>query len=306
MAEAVKNKTVGESPDVVHGRLMEALHIGGYELTRGLVHFDWLIDKDRWRSLGNGFDDIDVFIESLKLSTFKLTLEQRQSIVKKLASIRGKDQKKASQRAIAKAVGVDEKTIRRDLDPPAANAAKSIIGSKQNQEVTDASAANAAKPPAAITQSGEEVAKAAEKAAASPHVAKNSGENEWYTPPEYIEAARKVMGSIDLDPASSEKANEIVQATVYYTKEDSGLDKPWSKRVWLNPPYAAELIRLFTSKFAGHVKSGEITEGIVITNNATETEWFEELVEISSAMAFPRKRVKFLDPEGKPGAPLQG
>jgi len=50
-----------------------------------------------------------------------------------------------------------------------------------------------------------------------------SGEVEYYTPVEIIEAARRVLGVIDLDPASSEAANQIVKATHIYTVKEDGL-----------------------------------------------------------------------------------
>lgn len=140
-----------------------------------------------------------------------------------------------------------------------------------------------------------------------PHVSFNSGNNEWYTPAEYIEAARRVMGEIDLDPASSEVANQTVRARVYFTAEDDGLRFSWDGRVWMNPPYSGDLIGKFTEKLAVHFINGEITEAIVLVNNATETAWFQTMLECASAICLLRRRVKFIDAEGNPsGAPLQG
>lgn len=139
-----------------------------------------------------------------------------------------------------------------------------------------------------------------------PHVAYNNGENEWYTPLEYIDAAKHVMGAIDLDPASTEIANKTVGAKRYFTKRDDGLSKDWRGRVWMNPPYAGELISLFAEKLAASVETREVTQSIVLVNNATETAWFGRLVEVASAVVFTKSRVKFLDPDGNPGAPLQG
>lgn len=142
----------------------------------------------------------------------------------------------------------------------------------------------------------------------APHVSHNSGENEWYTPPEYIEAARIVFGGqIDLDPASSVFANRLVKAETFYTKETDGLNKHWSGNVWMNPPYTADLIRRFTSKFAYHVIEGNIKTGIVLVNNATETAWFRELINCANAVLFTTGRIKYLDALGNPkNTPLQG
>lgn len=135
-----------------------------------------------------------------------------------------------------------------------------------------------------------------------PHVVNNSIDNEWYTPERYIESARFVMGSIDLDPASNDFANETVKASEYFTEETDGLLQEWFGNIWMNPPYQTALLQ----KFADKLVSSTFDQAIVLVNNATETAWFEKFVSKASAIVFHKGRIRFVKRDGEHGAPLQG
>jgi hypothetical protein len=142
--------------------------------------------------------------------------------------------------------------------------------------------------------------------AGKPHVSNNSGNNEWYTPPDFIEAARLTLGAIELDPATSEEANKVVRAKSFYTIDDDGLVQEWEGKVWMNPPYAADLVGRFVDKLIFHYQSGDVPEAVVLVNNATETQWFQSLAAYAKAICFPSRRIRFWSTDGSTGSPLQG
>jgi len=138
------------------------------------------------------------------------------------------------------------------------------------------------------------------------HRAQGSGENEWYTPEQYLTAARKVLGAIDLDPASSEIANQAVRAARFFSMDDDGLDKPWAGRIWMNPPYSQPHIARFAAKLVEETQSGNVSEAIALTHNYTDTAWFHALAGACDALCFTRGRIGFLSPDGRRAAPTQG
>lgn len=145
------------------------------------------------------------------------------------------------------------------------------------------------------------------KLAGAGHVSQSTGENEWYTPAEYIELARKVMGTIDLDPASSTTAQKTVKAKRFFTIADDGLSRQWRGNVWLNPPYSKDLIGRFIAALVESYSERRVTQAVLLVNNATETAWFQSVSAWACGVCFPSGRIKFNDSSGNPkNSPLQG
>jgi ParB family chromosome partitioning protein len=123
---------------------------------------------------------------------------------------------------------------------------------------------------------------------------------EWYTPSRYIEAARWVMGGIELDPASCANANKIVRAQKYFNQQINGLVQPWHGRVWLNMPYGktgnTSNQEIWLRKIWHEWSHMHIEQAIVLVNAVPDRQWFQGLW--NYPICFTDHRIRFLDRYG--------
>ena len=106
----------------------------------------------------------------------------------------------------------------------------------------------------------------------------------WAAPQEYIEAARAVMGSVCIDPASSELA--------------TGIDGEWHGNVWLNPsrsrPFMIDSCHALVDKYL----RGEISQACVLVNSETEAAWFQWMLSYASAVCFVQGPMRLPQEDG--------
>lgn len=122
--------------------------------------------------------------------------------------------------------------------------------------------------------------------------------DDWQTPIEYVEAARTVMGSINLDPFSSVRANGDINADRFFTLTDDAYNITWaergSKTVWMNPPYSHGAANKATEKFLAEYDHGSFNQGIVLMNSATDTHWFHDMCKAADAICLTHGRIAFI------------
>lgn len=130
--------------------------------------------------------------------------------------------------------------------------------------------------------------------------------DDWHTPSEFTDTARRVMGSIDLDPFTSVQANRRVGAERTFTMADNAFKKVWAdpdtKTVWMNPPYSKGASSLAVDKFLEEFDHGSFDEGIVLMNASTDTNWFHRMVIVAAAVCLTKGRISFEDAGGKSSA----
>ncbi len=133
-----------------HGKIVTHALYSGFSFAQLLHEVKSILKSGRWRLVGAGFSDVNLFLRTIDMSAHKITIEDRAE----LAAIIKKLQPKASNRAIAAAAGVDESTIREDL-----RAGNPAAGSKKSGKLLAASAGNPAAGP-----TGQAAGKVAAKA----------------------------------------------------------------------------------------------------------------------------------------------
>lgn len=110
---------------------------------------------------------------------------------------------------------------------------------------------------------------------------------EWLTPPWVFEA----LGvEFDLDPCSPMDRSTFVPARHVFTQNDDGLAKDWFGCVWMNPPFGtANGVHAWLHRFFSH------GNGIGIIRADTSTSWWHQYVSQSSAVIFPKGRVRYIN-----------
>ena len=148
------------------------------------------------------------------------------------------------------------------------------------------------------------------------------GSDEWYTPAWLIDLAREVMGRIDIDPASSAEAQEVVQASHRWMAKDhmgmadGSLNVNWvlhngpvwqPARVWLNPPYSYPLVERFVDHLLDQIEKGYVGEAILLVNNNTEAGWWHRAAKAAAVTFAFRSRIAFWRPDREDAvSPRQG
>ena len=124
---------------------------------------------------------------------------------------------------------------------------------------------------------------------------------DYFTPPEIVDAAREGMGGIDLDAAGHPRANRELRIPRIFLMSYSAFDNDWEGKVWLNPPYGEN--DRWWPRVMEFVDSGQVEQICILSPVwAFTTQIARPLMERADAMLLLEPTPKFWgNSEGRTG-----
>lgn len=120
----------------------------------------------------------------------------------------------------------------------------------------------------------------------------SSKSDEWATPQDLFDTLHAEY-HFTLDACAT---RENAKLPVYYSKEEDGLTRSWSRqRVWINPPYTKGQIKRWLAKARQALDSEGCKLVVFLVPARTDTAWFHDYVykKPHVEVQFIRGRLKF-------------
>lgn len=112
--------------------------------------------------------------------------------------------------------------------------------------------------------------------------------DERYTPKYVVDA----LGPFDLDPCAP-LIPLYRTATKMYDKEQNGLRRPWTGRVWCNPPYSSPAMERFIDRMVEH------GNGVLLVPCRFGTRvYMDKILPNATSLFFLSGRIRFHDATG--------
>ena len=116
----------------------------------------------------------------------------------------------------------------------------------------------------------------------------SSKSNEWYTP-QYLFDELNEKYQFTLDPCAS---HENAKCDKYFTIEDDGLTKDWSKDiVFMNPPYGRNIKHWIKKAYEESIKGATVV--CLIPARTDTTYWHDYIFNNAYNIKFLKGRIKF-------------
>jgi phage N-6-adenine-methyltransferase len=114
----------------------------------------------------------------------------------------------------------------------------------------------------------------------------SSATPEWATPQELFDELAHIFGGFTLDPCATSSNAKCKQ---FFTLEDDGLSKPWTGKVFMNPPYGREIGKWVRKAWEESLRGALV---VCLLPARVDTRWWHDYAK-KGHVYFLRGRLKF-------------